>query len=265
MNPGLGLFACRAQVHARVVSTMDVARQQAAAGAPHGTTVVALQQTGGRGRHGRHWVSARGAGLWCTTLLCPPVDMSLSGLTLMVGGAVLQAVHALGLPDARIKWPNDILVGEGKLAGVLTEQLPTTGDGGAQVLVGVGLNLAPEAPPDLVDSDAVAAQRYVGLNALLPHVTLAQAQQAVLHALEAAYTQWCTEGLAPTLALFARCHALLGLQVRAHNPHGHDTMGVVTGIAADGGLQLLSNGVTVTIYAGEVSRVRPDRDDDSRP
>lgn len=263
MSGAAGPFGADVVQLASVDSTMDAARAWAAQGAPHGSTVVALQQTGGRGRHSRHWVSAPGAGLWCTTLLCPSAHQDLSGLTLCMGGAVLRAVEALGCSAARIKWPNDLVVGERKLAGLLTEQLPDRA-GRRQVLVGVGLNLAPEAPAALEAADAAAAARYVGLCGLCPEITLEQAQKAVLHALEAAYDAWCAHGMAPTLALFARAHALQGVQVRAHNPAGRDTLGVVTGIAANGGLELLGADGPVTLYAGEVTRVRA-ADDDSLP
>lgn len=234
---------------------MDTARVLAAQGAPHGTTVTALQQLGGRGRHGRAWVSAPRAGLWLSTLLCPPPNAPLSGLTLCMGAAVLCAVHALGGHTARIKWPNDIVVQDRKLAGILTERVE--GPLGPQVLVGVGLNLAVNAPQELQRSDPEAASRYVGLGSLCPGVKLEAVRHGVIQALEAAYTAWCDNGMGPTLEVFARYHALLGLQVRAHNAQGHGTVGEVTGIAQDGGLQLLCAGELVTVYAGEVTRVRP--------
>ncbi len=124
------------------------------------------------------------------------------------------------------------------------------------MLVGVGLNLAPHAPQELHEHDAVAAENYQGLGALCPEVTLQMAQAKVIAALEVAYNTWCLKGMGPTLELFDQAHALLGAQVRAHNGDGRDMVGWVTGIAADGGLTLQCDGEPVTIYAGEVTRVR---------
>jgi BirA family biotin operon repressor/biotin-[acetyl-CoA-carboxylase] ligase len=259
-----GLFAARTEFLGVVQSTMEEARARAQRGAPHGTTVVAQAQWAGRGRHGRGWVSAPGAGLFLTTLLRPPATADVRGLSLCAGAAVLAAVHALGATQARIKWPNDIWVHEHKLAGVLTELVlpPPPPDGAPQpsqaapaVLVGVGLNLAPKAPQAL-QTDA-ATPPYVGLRALCPSVTPQLAARQVADALEAAYGAWQRQGLGPTLRVFAQYHALANAQVRAQDLSGRAIVGQVLGVAADGGLVLSVGGHTTTLYAGEVTRVRP--------
>ena len=247
MRPPSGLFTARTERLGVVSSTMDEARARAQAGAPHGTTVVARQQLAGRGRHGRTWASAAGAGLFLTTLLRPPAGANLAGLSLCAGAAVLMAVHALGATAARIKWPNDILVGEHKLAGILAERLPPAlagPEGGHAVLVGVGLNLASQPP-------------YIGLAALGLSQNPDAAARQVTDALEAAYDAWLGAGLGPTLKVFAEHHALAGARVRAQDLTGRAIVGEVLGIATDGGLMLSVDGHPTTIYAGEVARVRP--------
>jgi BirA family biotin operon repressor/biotin-[acetyl-CoA-carboxylase] ligase len=130
-------------------STNDVAARLAESGADEGTTVVAEMQRAGRGRHGRVWFSPPGAGLYVSVIVRPGTGMSNDDnpaalLTLASGVAIAEAVRAAtGLP-AEIKWPNDILIGGRKLAGILAEAAMQAGT--LQfVVVGFGLNLQPAA------------------------------------------------------------------------------------------------------------------------
>jgi BirA family transcriptional regulator, biotin operon repressor / biotin---[acetyl-CoA-carboxylase] ligase len=135
-------------------STNDVAARLAESGAEEGTTVVAETQTAGRGQHGRVWVSPPMAGLYVSVIVRPEAGTlnetnPVSLLTLGSGVAIAEAVRAVtGLP-AQIKWPNDVLVGGRKLAGILAESAV---QGGALqfIVIGFGVNLEPAAyPPDL--------------------------------------------------------------------------------------------------------------------
>ncbi len=135
-------------------STNDVAARLAESGAEEGTTVVAETQTAGRGRHGRIWFSPPGAGLYLSMIVRPSTAMTsdanpASLLTIASGVAIAEAVHAVtGLP-AQIKWPNDVVIGGRKLAGILAE---STMQAGALhfVVVGIGVNLHRTAyPPNL--------------------------------------------------------------------------------------------------------------------
>lgn len=135
-------------------STNDVAARLAESGAEEGTIVVAERQTAGRGRHGRVWFSPPGAGLYVSVIVRPASDESndenpAALLTLASGVAIAEAVRAVtGLP-AEIKWPNDVLIGGRKLAGILAEAAVQAGT--LQfVVVGFGVNLQPAAyPPEL--------------------------------------------------------------------------------------------------------------------
>jgi BirA family transcriptional regulator, biotin operon repressor / biotin---[acetyl-CoA-carboxylase] ligase len=132
-------------------STNDAAARLAESGADEGTTVVAEMQTAGRGRHGRVWFSPPGAGLYVSVIVRPATAMTTgdnpaSLLTLASGVAIAEAVRAVtGLP-AEIKWPNDVLIGGRKLAGILAE---STVQGGMLqfVVIGFGVNLQPAAYP----------------------------------------------------------------------------------------------------------------------
>jgi BirA family biotin operon repressor/biotin-[acetyl-CoA-carboxylase] ligase len=134
-------------------STNDAARELAAAGAPEGTVVVAEEQTAGRGTKGRFWHSPRGLGLYVSVLL-RPAFAGLSLLPLAAGLAARDAVESSHGADALLRWPNDIMLGERKLGGVLCEST-FLGDRPDHAILGVGLNvnhLPGDFPPSLRDS-----------------------------------------------------------------------------------------------------------------
>jgi BirA family biotin operon repressor/biotin-[acetyl-CoA-carboxylase] ligase len=120
-------------------STMDVAREEAVAGAPHGAVVIAEEQTAGRGRFGRRWVSPAGKNLYLTLVLRPDAGR-LRRLSMVVPLAVCRAVEAVTPLRPVIKWPNDVLVGGRKLAGVLIEG-ESSGAELLYALAGIGLNV----------------------------------------------------------------------------------------------------------------------------
>lgn len=153
-------------------STQDVAKERAAAGAPEGTVIVAGVQGRGRGRLGRHWFSPPG-GLWFSVVLRPQVAASrISGITLMAAVAVAKAIGGTTRLDAGIKWPNDILLGGRKVAGILTEA-SVLGYRVNFVTLGIGINANVDVdafPHDLLmpaTSLAAELDREVDLDELL--------------------------------------------------------------------------------------------------
>lgn len=122
-----------------VESTNTEAANQARQGADEGVCVVARQQTAGRGRHGRNWVSEKDSGLYFSIVLRPEIATHfLPLITLMTGVAVYDTLKEFGLkPD--IKWVNDVLIGEKKISGILAETVETTR--GLAIVVGIGINL----------------------------------------------------------------------------------------------------------------------------
>jgi len=222
---------------------LDAAR----AGADEGLVLVAEKQTAGRGRLGRSWSAPAGAGLIFSVLLRPS-DVPpgrLGWLPLLTGVAVAAAVHGqAGLP-ASLKWPNDVLVGERKLAGILAEA-----HGGA-VVVGVGLNvtLSPAELPvptatSLLIEDAASTDRAALLAAILTELAgwyRAWRADPDVAGLRADYLRWCVT---------------IGREVRAELPGG----AVLTGTAADldeaGRLVLRTPGGPVPVGAGDVLHVR---------
>jgi BirA family biotin operon repressor/biotin-[acetyl-CoA-carboxylase] ligase len=133
--------------HDALASTSDTAKSLAASGAPHGTTIAARQQTAGRGRLGRTWVSPPG-NLHVSFLLryaIPPARQAELGFAAALAVADLIDAHLPAGPRAQLKWPNDVLVDGQKIAGILLES-DTSDD--PFVVLGIGVNLA-HAPPNL--------------------------------------------------------------------------------------------------------------------
>ena len=142
------------RVLAEVDSTNTACRRLAAEGAPDGTVVIADGQTAGRGRLGRSFSSPRGMGLYLSILWRPDCGPeTLLPLTALSAVAVCRALERTGVVSPAIKWPNDLVLGERKLGGILTE-LSLEGESVDYVIVGVGLNCrqrAEDFPPELAD------------------------------------------------------------------------------------------------------------------
>ena len=140
-------------------STMDVASSLAHEGAPEGVVIVADEQTAGRGRRGTSWVSPPGAGLYFSFLSRPPAAADL--ITLAAGVAVRDGIAAATGLAADLKWPNDLIVGRRKLAGILAEGV-AIGSPGQAVIVGVGVNMQPAAYPPDVAARATSLEGELG-------------------------------------------------------------------------------------------------------
>lgn len=111
----------RVVVFDSTASTMDDAHGVAAVGAAAGTVVLADRQASGRGRNGRHWASASGQGIWTTIVERPNDPRALDVLSIRVGVRAARALDRYAASPVRLKWPNDLYVGDGKLAGILIE------------------------------------------------------------------------------------------------------------------------------------------------
>jgi BirA family biotin operon repressor/biotin-[acetyl-CoA-carboxylase] ligase len=133
-----------------VTSTNDVARELADSGAGEGTTVVAEEQTSGRGRLGRTWLSTKNDGLYHSIILRPDISPSDAPvLTLVIAVALAELIQEQYHLPVDIKWPNDILIGDCKLAGILAE-IEIATDRLAYVIAGVGVNINQSSfPPEM--------------------------------------------------------------------------------------------------------------------
>ncbi|MBX6332298.1 MAG: biotin--[acetyl-CoA-carboxylase] ligase [Gemmatimonadaceae bacterium] len=179
----------RVELYESVPSTMDVAHALGAAGAMAGTLVLAEQQTAGRGRAGRQWASAVGSGIWLTLLERPNDPSAIDLLTIRLGLRAARALDRFAPRPVQLKWPNDLYVQGGKLAGILVET--RWRDRRIDwVAIGVGLNVRPpEAMPHAAALRGDAARLEV-LAELLPALRAAAAARGPLSDAElAAYAE----------------------------------------------------------------------------
>ena len=217
----------RPRLHLREIgSTNERARTLAAAGAPHGTLVTAGVQTAGRGRQGRTWTTPPGRALLSSLVVRGPDPL----LPLRAGLAVADLAGA----DARVKWPNDVLVDGRKIAGVLVEGRPQED----WAVVGMGVNAALEPtdfPPDLRDRAGTLGRSPSELEDVLAEL---------LRFLEV----WLAAPAGEVLGALAGRDALRDRPVRWAGGSG-----VGAGIDAGGGLRVrLESGDVVVLDAGEV-------------
>jgi len=233
-----------------VDSTQHLARERARAGAPEGTIVIAESQSAGRGRLGRHWHSPPGVNVYCTLVLRPPRPPAVvPQIALVAGVAVADAVRDTIGRAAELKWPNDVLVGGRKVAGILTE-MEGEAERVAFVLVGIGVNvnLDPAALPPELAKYATSLRAVSG--AALDRVAFTA---RLLGALEARYGQYLAGGFAAIRPAFEATALLTGRAVRVSGP---DTTirGRVVGVDDEGALLLeRDGGETVRVLAGEVT------------
>ena len=143
-----------------IESTNTEAASQARQGADEGLCVIARQQTAGRGRHGRTWISDKDSGLYFSVVLRPTIETRfLPLITLMTGVAVYDTLKEFGLkPD--IKWVNDVLIGEKKICGILAETIETSP--GLAVIVGIGINMTNANFPDGIADTATSIKAETG-------------------------------------------------------------------------------------------------------
>jgi BirA family biotin operon repressor/biotin-[acetyl-CoA-carboxylase] ligase len=235
---------------ARTGSTNADVLAAAVAGQREGLVVVAQAQTAGRGRQGRTWQSPPGGGLWFTMLLRPSdVPMARYGwLPLLAGVALAEAVRDEAKLEAGLKWPNDLLIGDAKCAGILAE---ATGTGAVALGIGLNTRLTPdELPPDpQTKATSLAIEGATVDNESL----LATA----LDTIGARYAEWRTaqgdpEASGIRTAYLEMC-GTIGRRVRAILPGGAEIAGVATTVDVDG--RLVVGGQAVA--AGDVVHLRP--------
>lgn len=231
-----------------VDSTNEEAKRQALAGAPGGSVFIAEQQTGGKGRLGRSWVSPAGTGLWFSVLLRPGVlPMHVAATTLLAGVAVCGAVREVTGCEAMIKWPNDIVAGTKKLCGILTE-MSAEMERVEFVVIGVGINANTTAFPEALEEKATSIRLETG-----QPVRRVALLQEILRRLERLLKENAVALTPAFLEAYRVSCASLG-RVVGFEHGGRRMTGTAVGITPEGELQVrLADGSLETVFSGEVS------------
>ena len=223
-------------------STMDRARELAHKGAPEGSLVIAAEQTEGRGRLNRYWVSPPGS-LYVSLLVYPSPE-KLPFLTMLAGMAVAEATEAISPLKASLKWPNDVLIGDKKVAGILVESGFARGLSYAAIGIGINVNIQMGSFPDIsgiATSLSDEAGGWVDTLKLLRYL---------IDKIESRYSAFDPGAI---LGLWRARLITLGRQVKASSG-----ISVIEGIAADvtgdGALIIRQrDGTQHTVVAGDVT------------
>ncbi len=232
-----------------VTSTMDEAFRLGMDGAPEGTVVCAEAQSKGRGRLGRNWMSPKGKGIYCSIILRPKfAPAQMAQLTLMTAVALTEAVIKSTGVKPSIKWPNDLLVGQKKLAGILTE-LRAEMDQVKFVVIGVGLNVNAQIK-ELVP-EATSLKIEAGDN--LHRVAVLQ---EILRSIEKWYGQLKKGQFDLVIEHWKKHSSTLKSRVKVSEPGG-SIEGIAVDLDKDGGLLIRQDsGMVVKKMAGDVLQLR---------
>ncbi|HEU4707982.1 MAG TPA: biotin--[acetyl-CoA-carboxylase] ligase [Methylophilaceae bacterium] len=237
------------ELHDHLESTNSYLMKQASSGCAHATCVAASLQTRGRGRRGRTWQAGLGASLTFSLLWrFQSGAAALSGLSLAVGVALIRTLHAIDVTQAKLKWPNDVLVDQHKLAGILIE-LQGDMEGPSAAVIGIGLNLRlPQHVKRHIDQAATDLQSLMRtppnpselLGLLLRHLA------EVLNEFE-------NNGFARLREEWIGHHAYHHQPVLMLLPDGRQAHGTVVDVAPDGVLLVETGSGIQRFSAGEIS------------
>jgi BirA family biotin operon repressor/biotin-[acetyl-CoA-carboxylase] ligase len=236
-------------VYEEVESTQYIAHRLAREGAATGTVVIADHQSAGKGRMGRKWHSPPGTGVWMSIILRPDVPLSSTPqLTLLSSVAVLRGILKATSVEVGIKWPNDVMIGRRKVAGILTE-LSAEADRVNYVIIGVGINVnqtEEDYPPEL---------REIATSLCIEKGEPIQRNQLIVHILkewEELYEMYMKHGFLPIKTLWEAYAVSIGKTIVARTLHGHYE-GLAKGITEEGVLLLEdAEGMVHKIYSADI-------------
>lgn len=228
--------------------------QRAARGSPSGSVLAVEWQTGGRGRMGRMWHTGLGNALTFSLLWRFEQGLSaLSGLSLVAGIALIRVLRAHGMGAVQLKWPNDVLGNNGKLAGILIE---AQGDmlGPSAVVLGIGLNISlPQHLRSQIDQPVSCLTEIAALQpgARVPERNVLLAK--LLRELRSTLIEFARHGFAPFRTEWHSYHAFHNQPIKLMLPDGSNLAGVARGVTDNGALMLETALGTQICHAGELT------------
>ena len=246
---GRSPFAKRIYHFFKTGSTNSIAFEMGQAGEPHGTVVVAEEQTAGRGRSGRSWHSEKTSGVYMSVLLRPPISpLHAPVTTLLAGLSARDAVLEETGMEPDLRWPNDLLLGGKKCCGILTE-MHAEPDRVQFLVTGIGVNVNHIRLPQEISGLATSLRLATGRI----HSRL-QLAVRLLGKLESYYNQFLTEGPAPIVQRFSEVSSFArGKRVRVLTPSESYT-GLTEGLEPHGLLRVRrDDGRLETVISGDVA------------
>ncbi len=235
--------------HDLIPSTMDEAFRLGMEGSPEGTVVCAEGQTRGRGRRGRHWTSPKGKGIYLSIILRPSLSpQGVARLNLLTAVAVAEAVYQVSAVQPDIKWPNDLLINQKKMAGILME-LSAEMDQVRFVVIGMGINV--NASVNQLPSGATSLRQETGQT--FSRVLIVQ---DVLRKMEGWYLRMRKEGFRPIVDRWRELSNISGKRIAITDPSGRFE-GEAFDVDEDGGLMIRTDsGTIVHRMTGDVTVIR---------
>jgi BirA family biotin operon repressor/biotin-[acetyl-CoA-carboxylase] ligase len=236
------------ELYPTIDSTSRDLLKKASLGASSGSVCMAEHQSGGRGRHGRRWVSPFGGNLYLSLLWRFQFGPArTTGLSLVIGVVVARTLHQIGIDSIGLKWPNDIVWQGRKLAGILVD-IAGESSGPCYGVIGIGVNVRmPRSAAEQIDQPWVdlktVTYRPISRNRLAGNL---------LEHLLSAMRQFEESGLDGFLDEWRKLDVVAGQEVELSSSTG-SVRGIARGIDASGGLILEQNGVQRTYYSGELS------------
>jgi BirA family biotin operon repressor/biotin-[acetyl-CoA-carboxylase] ligase len=249
VEPAAESLGYRLHIHDQLDSTNSRLMSLGQAGAEHKTVLAAEWQTGGKGRRGRTWLSPLGGGLAFSALWrFNRTASDLSCLSLAVGLGLVRALRELGLADVQLKWPNDVLHRDRKLAGVLIE-LQGEALGPSMAVIGVGLNVRlPDALRCEIEQPVTDLMEGLGEAVDRNHLLI-----ECLRQLDRVLVHYEQDGFAGLRAEWEASHAFHGREARMIAAQGESWRGRVAGIDEAGALLLDTESGQRRFYSGELS------------
>ena len=235
-----------------VGSTNNIAYELAQGGAREGAVIIANEQTKGKGRLGREWVSPSEGGIYLSCILRPDIlPNEVPKITLVAAVSVVKAVRKFSGPEVLIRWPNDILISDKKAGGILTELKAET-DRVNFVVLGIGINV--NTPKSALPQGGTSIKEESKSAKDFSRVELVR---ALLRELESEYTKFKKEGFSPVRSELKRYSCTLGRHVGVTTSGRRKIEGKAIDIDESGALVVkLENGSTKTFLSGDITLIR---------
>ena len=238
----------------KVDSTNIIAYELAEKGMKEGTVILADEQVKGKGRHGRHWSSPSKGGIYMSCILRPSIAPNeISRITLLAAIAVAQAIRDVASLEVTIKWPNDIMMGQRKLCGILT-QMKAEQDSVDFVVLGIGINV--DVPKHELPKGATSIGEELASSGGKINLSRVELTKKVLERLEEYYNLMKSEGFEPIIDIWKDLSVMIGSRVKV-SLHGKTFEALAHDIDPDGALVVRTDsGVLEKVSSGDVIMVR---------